>query len=386
MADAPSSKLCSRCRDAAAPYTLRNASTCRNCYVNYVEAKAGRRLGALARDTKTSAPPAPRKYLAGLSYGPSSTLMVHILNTSAQFYSSKKSSPAFEPLVVHVDTELSNSGSVEADVTPASARVANFRDRFPNLSFECVHLSRVFDAKTVDWSALAWLDGVTDDGDDPVRRLRRLLDSFPSVTSRTHILRLLVRSLLLHVTIERSCSALLLGHSTTALASLTLSHVANGRGHVVPWQVNDGPFTVCTYDSSEVGEPAWVEIPVYYPLRQILRNEIMCYLDMMPSLRNLVPSDDAASSSVVSHKDSSLEGIIERYFDGVEGPYSGIVANVVQTTGKLDRAPASVFCPLCGMALDEQGDSRWAGELGDSSDGKPDLKRLCYGCRRTLSG
>ncbi|RCI14087.1 hypothetical protein L249_7939 [Ophiocordyceps polyrhachis-furcata BCC 54312] len=374
MTDA--AKPCSRCRDPSAPYSLRNAATCRNCFVTYVEGKAGRRLGALARDTKTSGPPAPRKYLAGLSFGPSSTVMTHILDTSARFYSSKKSSPAFEPLVIHVDTDLSRCDS-------SSIRVASFRERFPSLTFECVHLSKVLDAKTIEWSALTGLEGVAENGRDPVSRLQRLLDS---ATSKPQLLRLLVRSLLLHIAIERSCSALLLGHSTTALASLTLSHVANGRGHVVPWQVNDGPYTVCTYDPSGVSGPARIAMPVYYPLRQVLRNEVTCYMEMMPSLRHLVPSDGAVSRSVVSHKDSSIEDVIETYFDGVEGPYSGIVANVVQTTGKLERIPADSFCPLCGMALDEQGDSRWAGELGDSSDGQIDLKRLCHGCRRTLRG
>ncbi|KAF4584292.1 thiouridylase subunit 2 [Ophiocordyceps camponoti-floridani] len=385
MVDIKAAKPCTRCRDATAPYTLRNAPTCRNCYITYVEGKAGRRLGTLARDTKTSAPPIPRKYLAGLSFGSSSTVLTHILDTSAQFYSSRKSSPAFEPVVVHVDMDLSRSDSAAGD-NPALRRVASFRERFPNLSFECVHLSKVLDAKTIDWSALPWLDGVADDGDDPARRLQRLLDSLPSATSRTHILRLLIRCLLLHLTLERSCSALLLGHNTTALASLTLSHVANGRGHAVPWQVNDGSFSLCTYDPSGTGESARVDVPVYYPLRQVFRNEIVCYLDMMPSLRDLALPDGAACGSVVSHKGSSLEDIVDKYFDGVEGPYSGIVANVVQTTGKLERPHASAFCPLCGLALDEQGDSRWAGELGDSPDGQEGLKRLCYGCRRTLRG
>ncbi|RDA87491.1 hypothetical protein CP532_1641 [Ophiocordyceps camponoti-leonardi (nom. inval.)] len=379
MTDA--AKPCSRCRDPSAPYSLRNAPTCRNCFVTYVEGKAGKRLGALARDTKTSGPPAPRKYLAGLSFGPSSTVMTHILDTSAQFYSSKKSSPAFEPLVVHVDTDLSRCGS--SSDSPASKRVASFRERFPSLTFECVHLSKVLEAKTVEWSALTGLEGVADNGCDSVSRLQRLVDS---VTSKPQLIRLLVRSLLLHIAIERSCSALLLGHSTTALASLTLSHVANGRGHVVPWQVNDGPYTVCTYDPSGVGGPAQIAMPVYYPLRQVLRNEVTCYLDLMPSLRHLVPSDGAVSRSVVSHKDSSIEDVIETYFDGVEGPYSGIVANVVQTTGKLERISTSVFCSLCGMALDEQGDSRWAGELGDNSGGQLDKRKFCHGCRRTLRG
>ncbi|XP_044718068.1 cytoplasmic tRNA 2-thiolation protein 2 domain-containing protein [Hirsutella rhossiliensis] len=368
MASSPgnaTSAPCNRCKDPAAPHTLRNYPTCRNCYVDYVEAKAGRRLGALARDTRTSARPAPRKYLAGLSFGPSSTAMTNVLDGSARFHSSRKSSPAFEPLVVHVDTNLSHAGP--AQDTTAHKLLARYRERFPNVTFEYVHLSQALRIKSMDWSSLL---RAGDRADHDTHRLRAFLDSLPSATSRADMLRLLVRNLLLDMALDRSSSALLLGHSTTALASLTLSEVANGRGFTIPWQINDGPY----------------RMHVYYPLREILRNEIMLYLDLVPSLRDLVPADDASSTSVVSHKDLSIDEVIRRYFDGVEGPYSGIVTNVVRTTGKLDRATGSDGCPMCGMGVDEQGDSRWAGELGDD-DAKPgSWTRLCYGCKRTMGG
>jgi cytoplasmic tRNA 2-thiolation protein 2 len=197
---------------------------------------------------------------------------------------------------------------------------------------------------------------------------------------------------------ERSYSALLLGHSTTALASLTLSEVANGRGFAVPWQINDGAFTVCTYggrsaDGDGAGaqdqDDGKVQFPVYYPLREILKAEVVTYLGTTPSVRDLVPADNSSSSSVVSHKDQSIEEVMARYFEGVEGPYSGIVTNVVRTAGKLDRLVSSRYCRLCGITLDEEGDSTWAGELGDDpaeGAGGSDAGKLCYGCKRSLGG
>ncbi|PNY27227.1 Cytoplasmic tRNA 2-thiolation protein 2 [Tolypocladium capitatum] len=380
MTESRDSRPCKRCKATDAPYRLRNDPTCRNCYVEYVEGKAGRRLGALARDTRTSAKPAPRKYVAGLSFGPSSTVMTHVLDDSAKFHSSRRSSPVFESVIVHVDTDLSHSADKED--TPAKRLLAKYRERFPNVSFECVHLSEALRVRTVDWSSLPGLSG-EEDGDDG-ERLRRFFDSLPSVTSKLDILRILIRHLLLDMALDKSYTALLLGHSTTALASLTLSEVANGRGYAVPWQINDGPCTVCTYGPSK--ETSRVEMPIYYPLREVFRNEIMLYLDLMPSLRALIPADSTAASSVVSHKDLSIEEVMSRYFDGVEGPYSGIVANVVRTTGKLERVAGDGFCRMCGMTLDEQGDSRWAGELGDDLGEHGHRARLCYGCKRSIGG
>lgn len=237
-----------------------------------------------------------------------------------------------------------------------------------------------------------------------MRRLRAFFDSLPSVTSRADVMRLMIRHLLIHVATERSYSALLLGHNTTSLASLTLSEVANGRGFAVPWQVNDGFFTVCTYDQNPAegqlaAETSRTEFPIYHPLREVLGAEVAIYIDLIPSLQGLVSpslsfpasstSGKVSSGSVVSHKDMSIEEVTARYFVGVEGPYSGIVANVVRTSGKLDRLTGSTFCRLCGITLDDEGDSVWAGELGDEPEqgsASGTSGKLCYGCKRSING
>ena len=314
--------------------------------------------------------------------------MTKILDKSANFHSSKKSSPAFEPLVVHIDTELSQITKDRQD-SRSQRLLAKYRERFPNVSFECIHLTKIWDAKTLNLAAL----GAVDESEaDPTARLNKFFDSLPSTSSRADILRLLIRHLLLDVALERSYTALLLGHSTTALASLTLSEVANGRGFAVPWQINDGPFTVSMCgdhkDVSDEKEISKAQMPVYYPLREVFKNEINTYVGLVPSLVGLVPNDDTqVASKVVSHKELSISEVMERYFESVEGPYSGIVANVVRTTGKLDRLSSGRFCTMCGMTSDEQGDSRWAGELGeDVNESQTELESLCYGCRRSLKG
>ncbi|PHH79520.1 hypothetical protein CDD82_2341 [Ophiocordyceps australis] len=388
---ASASKPCKRCKAPDAPLRLRNDPTCRPCYVAFVESKAGRRLGALARDTRTSARPAPRRYLGGLSFGSSSTLMTQVLDNSARFHSSQRSSPAFEAHLVHIDTRLSRHPNQHD--SPAQRLLDAYRKRFTRVSFECVHLCKALTLDTIDWSLFPSI-AATGHVQNEMERLECIMDSLPSATSRADVTRLLTRHILLHMALQGSYAALILGHSTTALASMALSEVANGRGYSIPWQISDGIRIVSTSPKASDGTEAtdkvanWAQIAIYYPLREVMRHEIMQYLELVPSLRELMPTDSAeTSNSIVSHKDLSIEQVMQRYFDSVEGSYSGIVANVVRTAGKLDTfAHDSSLCALCGMTLDEKGDSHWAGELGHSLEPKRTPTVLCYGCKRSING
>ncbi|KAG8668871.1 Cytoplasmic tRNA 2-thiolation protein 2 [Fusarium poae] len=383
------SRPCKRCKAEDAPFRLRTDPTCRDCYIQFVTYKLNRRLGALHKDTRSSKALTTRRHLAGLSFGPSSSVLAQILSEQARHHSENKASSPYEPVIVHIDTDLSH---VEGE-SPAQKLLSEYRRAFPHATFECVPLKEVLSVKSIDWSTLP-LDAGTPE-EDASARLQRLFDALPTLTARSDVLRLLIRHLLLQKAQDFACTALLLGHSTTSLAALTLSEVANGRGFAVPTQVADGMTTVCTYEAVEGGaaqEISRLDFPVYYPLREIFRNEMKQYIDLVPSLKEVVPVDPAgtkAGSSVVSHKDLSIEEVMARYFESVEEGYSGIVANVVRTAGKLERVPGKTFCGSCGMSLDAEGDSRWAGEIGDDPGDGPsaaDAGRLCYGCKRSIHG
>ncbi|KAI5460018.1 hypothetical protein BGZ63DRAFT_455564 [Mariannaea sp. PMI_226] len=383
---------CKRCKNEDAPYRLRTDPTCRDCYIQYVALKLTKRLSKLHSETRVTRQLTTRRYLAGLSFGPSSSVLVELLDTTGRRHSQRKGSSPFNPLVVHVDTDLS-----AGENSPAMKLVGEYRRRFPHVEVECVPLTEVLNVTSIDWSLLP-LPAEESSGMGPAERLQKLFDALPTVTSRSDVLRQFIRHILLHTAIKRSCSALLLGHSTTALAALTLSEVANGRGFAVPWQVNDGQCTISTYssqagsDSQPAQKPSRFTFPIYYPLREIFRNELIQYIDLVPSLQDLIPANQmtiSGNSSVVSHKDLSIDEVMARYFDSVEDSYSGIVANVVRTTGKLERASGNEFCGSCGMTVDELGDSRWAGEIGDDleeGEGSRLTGNLCYGCKRSIYG
>lgn len=288
----------------------------------------------------------------------------------------------FKALVVHVDTSLAGPDSS----SPAKELLAKYEAEFPALDLQCVPLERVLEVRTVDWATLP----VGSREEDPTTRLKTLFNSLPSISSRTDVLRLLVRHLLIHLASEGEYSALLLGNSTTALAALTLAEVANGRGYSVPWHVDDGAYPVTTYDPLTPGLAlSKSTFPVYYPLREIFTGEASTYISLASPLSELTPKDgtgDGPEAAVVSHKDLSISEVMTRYFSSVEGPFAGIVTNVVRTTGKLERATDqsdATSCGLCGIALDLHGNETWAGELGEE-DARG--QRLCYGCKRSVNG
>lgn len=353
------------------------------CFQSFTLTKAVKRLAALRKAVVRPDEKRTCRYLAALSFGPSSAALIRMLHENLCYVRSKANSKvpvAYDILVLHIDTDLRSPAAGE--VSEAEKMLARYKERFPDLEFRCASLGDALKLGSVDWSALP---SVGDEG-SPADRMRALFDALPSVTSRADVLRLLIRHLLLAQAVENDCEALLLGCTTTALAELTLAEVAKGRGFSVPWQINDGPFPLPA--GSDGASPGTLQI--YYPLRDVFRKEIHTYLSLCdPPLTDLVVSSDpeAARDAVVSHKDLSIEEAMARYFESVEESYPAVVTNVVRTTGRLERAGGEgASCSVCGMTVDESGDARWKGEIGaeerDSSGNAP----LCYGCERSIHG
>ena len=372
-------------------HDLNTHHTLSPCFKTFTLTKAVKRLGTLRKSLVHPTEKRTCRYLAALSFGPSSAALVRLLDENLSYVRSKanaKAPAAYELLVLHIDTDLRSKAPGE--VSPAEELLARYRERFPGMEFRCVSLSDALELRSIDWSALPSVDA----SGDPRERMRALFDRLPSVTSRADVLRLLIRHLLLAQAVETGCEALLMGCTTTALAELTLAEVAKGRGFSVPWQINDGPFplppgTASSLSNSEINGTSPRTMHINYPLRDVFRKEIHTFLDLCDSpLRDLVVSPEGESGAVVSHKDLSIEETMTRYFESVEESYPAVVANVVRTTGRLERADVgdSDACSVCGMAVDERGDARWKGEIGAEDRQQEGTARLCHGCERSIYG
>ncbi|KAM7197857.1 Protein of unknown function (DUF2392) domain containing protein [Rhypophila sp. PSN 637] len=423
-ASSPSKPLCVKCRLHEGTLDSRSQLVCRDCFSKFISAKCVKQVGIIGKDIRnpgsgSGAASQKKKYILGLSLGVSSSVLVHLLNENVEYQLAKGRAAPFDLIVVHVDSSslFSNNGSSSS----AEETLDRYRKRYPRFEFRCVPVSDVLNLDTVDWSTLLPTSTQTDEQkpENEQQQLRQLFDRLPSSTSRTDILRLFTRHLLISATRQNECHALLLGHTTTALAELTLAETAKGRGFSLPWQVNDGPVAVVDYQPAD--EPATSQIQIYHPLRDLLRKELVTYATELTSsslvsdLAISIPNHPSSgpSEQVVSHRDLSIEEVMFRYFAEVEENYPSVVANVARTTGKLVRilgGPGAAGngeaedgdetaangtsekkrerCGLCSMPLDEQGDERWRGELGDEDVHQKEggKGRICYGCERSLRG
>ncbi|KAI0424276.1 hypothetical protein F5Y09DRAFT_146964 [Xylaria sp. FL1042] len=357
-------------------------------------------------------------------------------------------------------TDTASSTSIPTANTDA------FATHFPDLPIHTIPLSSILSSRKIDWSLLP----AQNHSLPPPQRLADFFSRLPSPSARADVSRLLIRHALYRAATAHDCAVVLLGYTTTSLAELTLSEAAKGRGFGIPWFVNDGAFPLpravgpdpesdpveTTAPTTALGEGAErvedvsrdlassrindgdgdsnASIQIYSPLREIFRKEILTYLSIVSSssgpLRDLFPSLSSSShvsndsgggggglnnstngsaGAVVSHRDLSLDDVVTRFFADVEAAYPSVVANVVRTTGKLNRvAPTQTDtdtgvlgrqCRLCGVGLDLLGDERWKGEIGeadvmnsstvdaDSRDVQGHKRgRLCYGCERSVKG
>ncbi|KAK3374948.1 hypothetical protein B0H63DRAFT_261612 [Podospora didyma] len=428
----PLARPCAKCRAQEATLDSRSQAVCSDCFAKFISTKCIKQIAILGKETRVPGhgPPPPntaatgdttsaRRYLVGLSLGVSSSVLLQLLNENIEFQLARGRNAPFELTIVHVDASSSLSlGSQQQQSDNAAEEIlSKYRQRYPRFDFRCIPLSAALSLQTIDWTALTPLTlPDSHPSKSPAGRLSELFDNLPSAASRTDTLRLFIRHILISTSRLERCQALLLGHSTTALAELTLSETAKGRGFSLPWQINDGALPVVNYSSSiKTNSP---EVPaataaaaaetvlIYHPLQDVLRKELTTYATLTsPPLTALISDLQdktiaTSSSAVVSHKDLSIEEVMFRYFAEVEENYPSVVANVARTTGKLLRLDGTAggentttWCGMCSMPLDEQGDKRWRGELGEEEKTTTTANgtaatggRLCYGCERTTLG
>lgn len=208
-------------------------------------------------------------------------------------------------------------------------------------------------------------------------RLKHILSSLPSATSRADMIETLRRRLILAFAKAHSCDSILFGDSTTRLAEKTLSETAKGRAIALPWLTADR--------SSSDGTTC------IYPLRDLLRKELGSYANMVsPPLTPLICETPLRMPT--SSKDTTINGLMTQYFESVEQNYPSIVANVVRTSGRLVAPSTSEDADVCGICGFPIVNESWGGEQLDSalplladSNGDEHGKALCYGCARTAS-
>ena len=346
----------------------------RGCFLRYVATKVFKRVEAtkIRADFKD----VPNRLLLPISLGVSSLSLLHVLDQQIQFNLAKNGRAGFTLHLLFVEQAF------EADHSVTKETLRLLQERFPLHAFSVIHLSDIFHYPLAGLNGLFELEAKGQDR-SPLSnedRLKHLLSSLPSASSRSDITATL-RGRLLSVFAQRhDCFGIVYGDSTTRLAERTLSETAKGRGGSLPWLTADSLSPIGTR--------------IFYPMRDLLKKELLTYTEFIdPPLASLIVPDERPSHGAVSAKDSTIDSLMSQYFSSVEEKFPSIVANVVRTSGRLlaSRTTSTLrSCRICGSPIENSVEAR-AGyqELPPASNGTghtPSLTEpsLCYGCIRTM--
>ncbi|KAJ9637850.1 Cytoplasmic tRNA 2-thiolation protein 2 [Coniosporium tulheliwenetii] len=282
----------------------------------------------------------------------------------------------FALCVLHVDTS-----TVEKDHS-AVGQLEQLKERYPGHVYSSVPLVDVFTGKDIEEALeklpVAHISEQEGPSMSNQSKLDELIASLASASSRADVISILRTKLIIRMAQKYDCEGILWGDSTTRLAEKTLAETAKGRGFSLPWQVSDGP--------SPYG------ITFNYPLRELLRKELLAHANMVsPSLTSLVVSQSATTQASTSVRNTTIDDLMKQYFESVEENYPSIVANVVRTSTKLEAPSAQAtdkICRLCSLSVPDGlfGIHGWGGDqqeaMSDSTD-EP-ARGLCYGCTRSM--
>lgn len=363
---------CRRCKQSPSALVVRTEPLCKACFARYVHTKAIKRLESF-RVNFAAAPDQQRRVLLPLSFGVSSTTLLHILDLHLKTQRAKTGRTGFNIHVLYVQDSNDESASTE--------RLETTREQYPDHHYASLPLHHLFQYLPNDSSirALAPTQSTQHVPNDPQARLSHMISSLNSATARADVLSTLRARLIVEYAKQTGCESVLWGDSTTRLAEKTLSETAKGRGFSLPWHVSDG--------QSPFG------LKFHYPLRDVLKRELVSYVDLSDS--DLLSIVDKATKrepqASVSSKSTTIDDLMKQYFESVEENFPSIVSNVVRTTSKLVVPAGSEHdpkCNFCGMPVAGArfGIHQWGGDQHEQAEGSTlyHQNSFCYGCTRSV--
>ncbi|KAF2627474.1 cytoplasmic tRNA 2-thiolation protein 2 [Macroventuria anomochaeta] len=366
--DGAAGGICRRCKENVSVLVVRLEPLCQECFARYVHTKAIKRLETFRVDFHTNE---ERKVLLPLSFGVSSTTLLHILDLHLKTQMSKTGRTGFALSMVAIRN---------AEQSPHTEDLLEeVRNQYPGHEYASLPLHDVFRVIPDD-AALRDLIPEYTKGEPPKdqEQLARLINSLTSATARADVLSTLRARLIVEHAKSTGCQSILWGDSTTTLAEKTLAETCKGRGFSLPWQVADGKSPFGVY--------------FHYPLRDVLKKELVSYIGFAESgLSSLVHEPfSGATQASTSSKNTTIDDLMKQYFESVEENFPSIVSNVVRTSSKLEvpaGAESDPRCGLCDMPVPggRFGIHGWGGYQQDGIETAAVVgKNVCYGCTRSL--
>ncbi|EMC97920.1 hypothetical protein BAUCODRAFT_56334, partial [Baudoinia panamericana UAMH 10762] len=371
--------LCRRCQTEPPTLTVRTEPLCTACFAKYISTKIIKRMESFRVRHSDPGVSEVRTLLLPLSLGACSTVLLHVLSLHLRGQGERTGRRGFGLEVLFVHHPLADREGGEEE---ARRRFERVQERYAQdgHTFSSRRLSDVMESDGVrhllDRNSPASITTASTNATAEEDLATALNTLTTSPTSRQDLTQLLLRRLIVHHANQHACEAILWGDSTTRLAERTLSETAKGRGFAVPTTVADG-------DAEAV-----YGVPFYFPMRDLLRKEVVAYAGMIePALDDCVVQDLSSTSSAgktVSMKNVTIDDLMTQYFESVEQEYPSIVANVVKTAGKLRLPKRTTTSALNGRGSGMEPHCELCEAPLLDGQSAPERSRLCYGCIRTL--
>ncbi|KAL4930823.1 uncharacterized protein BDV17DRAFT_26759 [Aspergillus undulatus] len=357
------SRPCMDCKDAESILTVRRRSLCRDCYIRFLGYKVFKRMEKyrLRRDLPRRG---PCPVLLPLSYGVSSSVLLHMVHAQVEQLLVKPHAQAFELQVLIVDPS-----SISPSNPPHDEAFELLQQQFPRASITRLPLHSIFeyvpglDEIMVRYAGQGFADDSTQ---SPEARLKAFRASITSATSISDVDSILLNRLIVAFAKSKGCLGVIWGDSDDRLAAKTLANVSVGRGSSLTWQVSDG--------TSPFG------LEFNFPLRDLFKAELQDYANLFPELVNVIIPDAPLSDNVLT-KNLSIDQLMIRYVATHGAKYPGVMSNVTRTANKLEasRLPTNGSrCALCSTYIcNPEGASTQSTAETNSSN------VFCYACERS---
>ena len=364
---------CARCH-AEAVLFVRNEHFCSDCFLKYVGSKVLKRLESGKIRNGYNQP--EKKVLVPTTLDLSSLCLLHMLHQQRRNRLEKNQHTGYFVQILYIDISVVEGQELEEDI------VSQLSSKFPDHVISCARLEDIFsyDLDIKGDLPTKSTAGLQDDHSTSRERLKRLLNSTFSLTSKADLIDVLNRRLAYTYAARNACDSILLSDSTTKLAEKILSATAKGRGGTLPW------LTANHFSADG--------LPVFYPMQDVLQKELVLYAQAIdPPLLPRANQADGSRGNNLS-QELSIDGLVGQYFASVEENYPSIVANVVKTSNKLisdSYDEPMQHCQLCQLPFFIQGTDQEPSVSTVCQSVENDMEilafnKLCLGCKRTLSG
>ena len=349
--------------------------------MKYVNTKFMKRMAACR--VRNPAENGSTSLLLPLSFGVSSVTLLYLLDKRLHEKTNRSPKDSSFIHVVFVDMSAIEPGS------PSLKYVESVKERFPRHIYWVMRIEEIFDYDNRVCEALQ-IDSASaspwrwqDNSKSNREKLESYISSLSSATAKSDVLEMLKIRLIVQLAKRHNHPAVLWGDTATKMAEKTLAETAKGRGCFISPQISEGALAY--------------GVLFYYPLRDLLRTELVAHSALItPPLEHLTVSRPSLEGLSAPARKTTLDELITQYFTGVEQTYPNIIANVVNTSGKLKTQESQLggsSCLLCGMQteqclqkLEDLGTNlaKPVTKSVESEDHGKISKDLCHSCERTL--